>query len=127
MKTPGPDHPITIEPARSRWRAKLADVVIAETREALILREANYKPVVYFPRGDVDMTRLKRTAHATYCAYKGDAAYFSVAADARLAENAVWTYEKPYPAMVEIAGRLAFYPNLVEVSEVENQVPEPPQ
>ena len=90
------------------------------------MREANYKPVVYFPRGDVDMTRLKRTARATYCAYKGDAAYFSVAADAPRRERRL-DLRKAYPAMVEIAGRLAFYPNLVEVSEVENQVPEPPR
>jgi len=98
----------------------LGDVVVADTKAALILREATYGPVVYFPRADVDMTLLSPTDRATYCPYKGQASYFSVAAEGRYAENAVWTYDDPYPAMVEIAGRLAFYPNLIDVLEVED-------
>ena len=118
MKTPGPDHPITIEPAAGRWRAKFAGTVIADSAEALILREANYPPRVYFPRADVTMDALSRTAAKTHCPYKGDAAYYNVAAGGQASENAVWTYEAPYPAMTEIAGRLAFYPDRVEVYEV---------
>jgi uncharacterized protein (DUF427 family) len=118
VKTPGPDHPITIEPAAGRWRAKFAGQVIADSADALILREANYPPRVYFPRGDVAMDYLSRTEAKTHCPYKGDAAYFTVRADGRFAESAVWTYEAPYPAMAEIAGRLSFYPDLVEVTEV---------
>ena len=33
-------------------------------------------------------------------------------------ENAVWTYETPFPAMAGIAGYLAFYPNKVTIEEV---------
>ena len=54
------------------------------------------------------------TAHASYCPYKGDAAYFSLAVDGRTSENAVWTYEAPYPAMAEITGYIAFYPSRVD-------------
>ena len=64
------------------------------------------------------MAFLTRTDRVTYCPYKGEANYFSLFMDGRLAENAVWTYEEPYPAMEEIRGRLAFYPNLVEIHEV---------
>jgi uncharacterized protein (DUF427 family) len=119
MKTPGPDHPITIEPAARRWRAKFAGRVIADSAEALILRETNYPPRVYFPRADVSMEALSRTDAKTHCPYKGDAAYYTVRNDGQFAESAVWTYEQPYPAMAEIAGRLAFYPDRVEVYEVE--------
>jgi hypothetical protein len=31
--------------------------------------------------------------------------------------NAVWTYEAPYPAVAEILGRLAFYPERVDAIE----------
>ena len=115
MKIPGPDHPITITPADRRWRARYEGHVIADSGDALVLQEASYPPVVYFPREDVSMEFLTRTAQATHCPYKGDAAYYTLQMDGHFAENAIWTYEEPYPAMTAIAGRLAFYTNKVEV------------
>jgi uncharacterized protein (DUF427 family) len=63
------------------------------------------------------MTLFERTAHASHCPFKGDAAYYSLKVDGRTAENAVWTYETPYPAVAEIDGRLAFYPERVDAIE----------
>jgi uncharacterized protein (DUF427 family) len=60
------------------------------------------------------MSLLVRSAHASHCPYKGDAAYYSLRVDGRTAENAVWTYEKPYPAMAPIKDHLAFYPDRVD-------------
>jgi uncharacterized protein (DUF427 family) len=125
MKVPGPDHPITVTPAAKRWRAKYAGHVIADTCDALILQEATYPPVVYFPRGDVSMEYLSRTDHHTHCPYKGDASYYTLMMDGRFAENAVWTYETPFPAMSQIEGRLAFYPNVVEIYEVDDAAVNP--
>ena len=118
MKTPGPDHPITIKPAAGRWRVRFEGRVIADSGEALILKEASYPEVIYFPRKDVVMDALARTQHATHCPYKGDASYFSLRADGHLADNAVWTYETPFPAMEQITERLAFYPDKVTVEAV---------
>jgi uncharacterized protein (DUF427 family) len=81
------------------------------------LREANYPPVQYIPRVDVDMMQLKRSDHASYCPYKGDAAYFDLPALGEKGKNAVWTYEQPYPAVAEIAGCVAFYPSIVSITE----------
>ena len=117
MKTPGPDHPITLEPARNRWRAFFAGHVIADTDDAIILREADYPPRVYFPREDVNMEYMSRTDRTSYCPYKGEAAYYTVLMDGQFAENAVWTYEAPYPAMAAIEGLLSFYPDRVEILE----------
>jgi uncharacterized protein (DUF427 family) len=121
MLTPGPDHPITVEPARTRWRARFGDHVIADTNDALILQEASYPAVVYFPRADVATEYMARTDRSTNCPYKGDAAYYTIDMDGRIVENAVWTYEAPYPAMEIIAGRLAFYPDKVEVYEIDDE------
>jgi uncharacterized protein (DUF427 family) len=66
----------------------------------------------------------QRSAHTTYCPYKGDAAYFDIAALGDKGANAVWTYEHPYPAVAEIAGHLAFYPNIVSVTELTDAVSE---
>ena len=115
MKTPGPDHPITVAPTSGRVVVKARGKVIADTRAALTLREASYPPVQYVPRADADMSALTRSDHKTHCPYKGDASYYSLPG----AENAVWTYETPYPAVAEIAGHLAFYPNRVDSIGVE--------
>ena len=120
MLTPGPDHPIDITPAKTRWRAMYGEHVIADSGDVLILTEASYAPVAYFPRADVSMEYFSRSERQTHCPYKGDAAYYTILMDGRFAENAVWTYETPYPAMETIAERLAFYPDKVEVYAVED-------
>ena len=117
MKTPGPDHPITISSNGRRVRVRFGDRIVADTTRALTLQEAHYPPVHYIPRADADMNALTRTAHHTHCPYKGEASYFTIEADGRTAENAVWTYEQPFPAVVEIKEYLAFYPNRVDAIE----------
>ena len=117
VKQPGPDHPISIAPNGKRVRVTFAGRVVADTRRALTLLETTYKPVHYIPREDADMTLFERTAHQTHCPYKGDAAYYSIKVGNKTAENAVWTYEQAYPAVAEIEGRLAFYPNRVDAIE----------
>jgi uncharacterized protein (DUF427 family) len=117
MKLPGPDHPITITPNGKRVRIIFAGRVVADTTQALTLKEANYKPVFYIPRADTDTSLLKPTDHRTHCPYKGNANYFTIDADDRRSENAVWSYEQPFPAMAEIKEYLAFYPNRVDTIE----------
>jgi uncharacterized protein (DUF427 family) len=119
VKIPGPDHPITIEPNPARIVVTLGGKVIADTREALTLREATYPAVLYLPRKDVDMTLLERTAHATYCPYKGDCSYFSIPSGGERSVNAVWTYESPYKAVAAIKDHLAFYADRVDAIEVQ--------
>jgi uncharacterized protein (DUF427 family) len=117
MKVPGPDHPITIEPNPARVVVSIGGRVIADTRNALTLREATLPAVQYIPRKDVDMTLLERTDHATYCPFKGDCAYYSVPVGGERSTNAVWTYEAPYGAVAAIKDHLAFYPTRVDAIE----------
>jgi len=117
MKLPGPDHPISIARNESRIRVTFAGQVVADTTSALTLKEAGYPPVHYIPRSDAKMSLLAPTSHASHCPYKGDASYFTISANGRGSDNAVWSYEQPFPAMAEIAGYLAFYPNRVDKIE----------
>lgn len=114
IKTPGPDHPITIERNSSRVVVTLAGKVIADTVDALTLREASYPPVHYIPRKDVDMAALERTQHSTYCPYKGNASYYSIPAGGERSVNAIWTYEEPHGAVAAIREYVAFYPDRVD-------------
>lgn len=121
IKIPGPDHPISIKRHPSRVVVSVGGRVIADTLEALTLSEAHYSAVQYIPRKDVDMTLLERTAHATYCPYKGDCAYFSIPSGGERAINAVWTYEAPYDAVAVIKDHLAFYPDRVDAIEERSE------
>ena len=117
VKIPNSEHPITIEPNRSHVRITVAGSVVADTTRALTLRESDYPPVQYIPRDDVDMSLLERSDNQSYCPYKGDAAYYSIAIGGGRAKNAVWTYEAPYDAVADIKERLAFYPDRVDSIE----------
>src|SRR6202051_4694038 len=117
IKVPDSDHPISIERNPARMVVSVAGHVIADTRNALTLREADYPPVQYIPREDVDLSQLERTDHATYCPYKGDSSYYSIPLGGARSANAVWTYEAPYAAVSEIKDHLAFYPDRVDAIE----------
>ncbi len=106
-----PDHRITAKPAGVRVQVKLNGDLIADTRDAIAMKEGDYPVVYYFPRKDVKMERLSRSSHQSYCPFKGQASYYSLKDGA---ENAVWTYEKPYDEMSVIKERLAFYPDKVD-------------
>ena len=118
IKEPGPDHPITITPTDGRVVVTLGGQIIADSEHALTLQEANYPPVQYIPRIDVEMSLLTATDNATYCPYKGDCGYFSIPSGGERAVNAVWTYEAPYAAVAAIKDHLAFYPSRVDAIEV---------
>jgi uncharacterized protein (DUF427 family) len=114
---PGPDHPITVEPAKSRIVVRAGGKTVADTRRALALWEASYPVAYYVPREDADLSLLERTDHQTYCPYKGDASYFSITPAGVRGANAIWSYEDPYDAVREIENHLAFYPDRVDVIE----------
>jgi uncharacterized protein (DUF427 family) len=115
---PGPDHPIAIEPAGRRIVVTVAGKVVADTQDAVMLREADYPAVPYIPMADVDTALLERTDHATYCPYKGQCSYYSIPVGGDRATNAVWEYQAPYDAVAEIKDRVAFYPDRVDSIEV---------
>jgi uncharacterized protein (DUF427 family) len=113
---PGPDHPITVEPSASRVVVTSNGTTIADTREALTLKEASYPAVFYIPLKDVDEALLTRTDHSSYCPYKGEASYFSVPTMGEPGENVIWQYQEPYDAVSEIKDRIAFYADRVEIT-----------
>jgi len=103
---------IETKPAAKRIRVTYKGELIADSTDAVALTEGSYPVVYYFPRKDVKMDRLARTAHKTHCPWKGDASYFSIKDGP---ENSVWTYETPKDDMQAIKALLAFYPDKVSI------------
>ncbi|WP_236788178.1 DUF427 domain-containing protein [Amycolatopsis sp. GM8] len=116
IKIPDATHPITVEPTPGRVVVRAAGKVIAESTAALTLRESSYPPVQYVPIADVDPSVLKASETKTYCPFKGEASYYTLAVGQQELTDAVWTYETPYDAVGEIASHVAFYPNQVDIT-----------
>ncbi len=114
-----PDHRIALAPAGRRMRVIVAGCVIAaDSDRVLVMREADYAPVYYFPRDDVAMDLLTRSDRATTCPFKGEATYWTVATGDRTEENVAWSYDAPFDEMQAIAGRIAFYQDRVKLEVV---------
>jgi uncharacterized protein (DUF427 family) len=114
---PTADHPITITPTGHHVVVRVNGEVIADTHDALQLQESTYPAVQYIPLNDVAQDRLTRTGTSTYCPYKGEAGYYSVTTTAgNTVDDAIWFYEQPAPAVAQIAGHVAFYPDKADVS-----------
>jgi uncharacterized protein (DUF427 family) len=116
MKTPGRDHPITIEPSSDRVIVRAGGVTLADSSSTLVLREADYPPVRYIPLTDVDQTLLAPSDTSTYCPYKGDASYWSITTDPDRGRDAVWFYDQPFAAVQPIRDHVAFYGDRVEIT-----------
>jgi uncharacterized protein (DUF427 family) len=115
---PGPDHPISLEATGTRVTVRLGGRIIADTTNAITLREASYPAVQYIPLADVDQAVLRPSDHATYCPYKGEASYYSLEVGDDVAPAALWFYPSPHDAVAQIKDHAAFYPDRVDAIEV---------
>ncbi len=97
----------SISPSSKRITAVFNEETIVDSTHAVVLSETRLPPVYYFPRNDVRMEMLKRTGHRTHCPFKGNATYWTVRVEGRIAENAVWSYEHPILDAEGIKGYLA--------------------
>ena len=111
-----PDYAVAISPAGKRVTVKCQGETIAASERALLVQETRHADVYYIPREDVDMTRLAPTDHSTYCPFKGHASYWSFKAGDTEEPNLAWSYEAPYPEVVELKDYVSFYTDRTEIS-----------
>jgi uncharacterized protein (DUF427 family) len=109
-----PDYRVDFLPCQKRVRVMLGGETLADTTRVRLMRESRHVPVYYFPREDLRMDLLARSDHRSFCPFKGDAAYWHAEAGGRRAENAVWSYEGPFPGAAAIKDYLAFYWNKMD-------------
>ncbi|MER7056431.1 DUF427 domain-containing protein [Streptomyces sp. NPDC000351] len=103
-------HRITVERSDRHVRVVHGGQVLAESDEALVLRETGLPERYYLPPRDVRLDLLTPSDTRTHCPFKGDASYWSVPGSA----DFVWAYPDPKPEVAEIRDHLCFYE--VEVS-----------
>ena len=111
-----PDYRVDLVEDAARVQVSFGGRVVADSERALRVRETNHDEVIYFPREDVDFDALVRTDHETFCPFKGEASYWTLSVGDRESENAVWSYEDPFPEVAGLTGYLAFYADRVDWS-----------
>ncbi len=96
-----------------RIPAKVAAIfngeTVAESDEAHVMLELGHAPVYYFPRASLNQRLFEPSDHDSFCPYKGVASYWSLKVGDRGSENAVWSYENPYPQLGQIKDFIGFY------------------
>ena len=134
----GPDHRIDIAAEPIRARAWWGDVLLADTAAALRSDEPDLLPLLWFPAADVRADLLVDEGHRATCPVKGDAQLWSLAgtpssalglernaleAPVELRDDGVdvaWSLDRPYPAAVELVGRIGFDHDRVRLELVED-------
>jgi uncharacterized protein (DUF427 family) len=111
------DH-ITIRKATGKWVVRAGGAIIGESGNALELLEGNAAPVIYFPRADIGMALLEKTASSTNCPYKGQASYYAISTAAGDIQDAAWSYEDPLEGVAAIKDHIAFYGDKVTVEQL---------
>ncbi len=113
--------PPRLEPVSAPIKVIFNGVVIAETTHAMRVLETSHPPVYYIPPEDIRREYFSRTEHASFCEWKGQAAYYTIAVDGREAANAAWFYPNPTPSFFGIKDHLAFYPSKMDACFVGDE------
>jgi uncharacterized protein (DUF427 family) len=109
-----PFHRVDVLPSSRAVRLELDGHVLAESSRPMLLFETMLPTRFYLPREDVQ-AELTPTSTHTYCAYKGQASYWSVSAGGRTLTDIAWTYNEPLHDAAEVRGLVAFFNERLDV------------
>jgi len=97
----------------------LGGVVVAESRQPLMLFETGLPTRYYIPKLHSRMDLLRPGSRVTRCPYKGEAHYYSVEVDGRCWPDIGWYYSYPQTEVSAIATRLCFYQERVDAMLID--------
>jgi uncharacterized protein (DUF427 family) len=120
-----PFHRVDILSSSRHVRIELDGALLAETSRPILVFETGLPTRFYIPPEDV-VAELRPTDKRTFCAYKGEASYRALTVGGEERDDLVWGYEQPLRQAAEIAGRVAFFDEKVDVI-VDGQPREKPR
>ena len=108
-------HYAVIDPVKRKMTVTFRGNVIAESNEALILKEVGrsvYNPVYYFPKDALKVELNKLNGPSGFCPIKGQSTRWDLAEDP-VGPYLAWSYESALPRAKKIDGHFAFNSALV--------------
>jgi uncharacterized protein (DUF427 family) len=96
---------------------------LAESRRPVLLFETSLPTRYYLPPEDVEDSALEPSPSRSLCPYKGVADHYWSVVGKPEAADVAWSYTAPYPAVGKVAGLVAFYNELVDITV--DGVPQP--
>jgi uncharacterized protein (DUF427 family) len=106
-----PFHRVEAVHSSRRVRVERNGKVLADSDETVFIFEPPLPVRYYFPLAALTSELLTSSDTITYCAYKGQASYFTVDGEPDLA----WGYREPLHDALPVAGRVAFFNERVDV------------
>jgi uncharacterized protein (DUF427 family) len=117
--------PPRLEDTGRRIQVVFAGVVIADSRRAKRVLETSHAPTYYLPPDDVRLEYFKPSPRTTFCEWKGQAVYYTIAVGDRVAANAAWSYPRPTQPFAGIKDFIAIYPHEMDACLVDGERAEP--
>jgi uncharacterized protein (DUF427 family) len=106
-----PFHRIDIVHSSRHVRVALDGETLADSSDPYLLFEPPLPVRYYLPRDDVRTDLLRPSDTTTFCAYKGEASYWSLAGQ----DDVAWSYPQPLREAGEVTGRLAFFNERLDI------------
>ena len=110
-----PYHRIDVLPSSRPVRLELEGEVLAVSSRPALLFETMLPTRYYLPRADVT-AELVPSSTRTWCAYKGQASYFSAQVGGRLVPDIAWSYPDPRHDADRVRDLIAFFDERVDVT-----------
>ncbi|QQE65228.1 hypothetical protein GFS31_19140 [Leptolyngbya sp. BL0902] len=113
--------PPRLEASPRRIRVVFNGEVIADSCRPQRVLETSHPPVYYLPPEDVQMAYFQPTTKASFCEWKGMAAYYTITVGNRQVENGAWYYPEPTGPFRDIAHYIAVYPGKMDACYVDDE------
>jgi len=97
-------------------RIELDGVALAESDRPVLLLETHLPTRYYVPRADVHFDALTPSDNYSLCPYKGETREYWSTVGPPVVRNVAWSYWAPFPAVQKVAGMVAFYNELVDLT-----------
>ncbi|WP_394768104.1 DUF427 domain-containing protein [Lacisediminihabitans sp.] len=105
---------IDIRGSSRRVQVALDGRILADSTRAMLLYETLLPVRFYFPPDDV-LVELEPSDTRSWCAYKGEASYWSVRMPDRLERDIAWRYDTPLDDALRVRGHVAFFDERVDM------------
>ena len=102
-----------------------AGVVVADTTSSLRVLETSHPPTYYLPATAFAPGVLRPGEGASWCEWKGQAAYLDLVVGDDVLPAVAWTYPRPAKGFEQLADHVALYPGRVDRCTVDGETVEP--